>query len=71
MSQATKTGNYSNLMRFYSRTFDSYANICATFKVSFPTDREVPPSSLFLSMTNFPHWFLLEERLIVAILSKI
>ncbi|CAL8078252.1 unnamed protein product [Orchesella dallaii] len=33
VNQATQTGNYNNLMRFYSRTFETYADICSTFKV--------------------------------------
>ncbi|XP_035713374.1 probable E3 ubiquitin-protein ligase HECTD2 isoform X1 [Folsomia candida] len=46
VSQATKTGNYSNLMRFYSRTFDSYANICATFKQMTPPELTDPLNDL-------------------------
>lgn len=32
VNQSTQTGNYNNLMRFYSRTFETYGDICGTFK---------------------------------------
>lgn len=31
---ALETDNYSSLQRFYMRSFDSFAELCALFKVS-------------------------------------